>query len=75
MNKESLQRNGITHILTCANNLTPRYPNDYVYKCLPLLDKPDENIVKYIREANEFIQGAFDKNEEEKANNKVLVHW
>jgi hypothetical protein len=26
-NKESLQQFGITHILTCADKLKPRYPN------------------------------------------------
>ena len=26
-NKESLQRNGITHILTCADNINPRFPS------------------------------------------------
>lgn len=45
--------------------------------CLPLLDSPNENIVKYIRQANEFIQEALLENDVDnnKINNRVLVHW
>ena len=28
-NKDSLKSNGITHILTCADNLKPRFPEVY----------------------------------------------
>jgi hypothetical protein len=43
-NKEKLDEAKITHILTCASNISPRFPKDFTYKVLPLLDKPDENI-------------------------------
>jgi hypothetical protein len=45
--------------------------------CLPLLDTPGENIVKYFRQANLFIQDALAENDEatEQIVNRVLVHW
>ena len=57
-NKESLKTNGITHILTCADKLKPRFPEEFKYECLPILDTPNENIVKYFRLANNFIADA-----------------
>lgn len=44
-NKGALQALGITHILTCAANIKPRYPEDFTYKVLELLDSPNQNIV------------------------------
>jgi hypothetical protein len=43
--------------------------------CLPLLDSPNENIVMYFKQANEFIEKALNENEEDKIKNRVLVHW
>ena len=45
--------------------------------CLPLLDSPNENVVKYIKQANEFINEALLENDVDKGQivNKVLVHW
>ena len=35
-NQESLQRNGITHILTCADKISPRFP-DVSFDCASIL--------------------------------------
>jgi hypothetical protein len=52
--------------------------------CLPILDTPNENIAKYFKQANQFIQDALDEKEEEertlkegdyKFESNVLVHW
>ena len=45
--------------------------------CLPLLDSPNENIVKYFKQANDFILEALLENNADQGHfvNKVLVHW
>ena len=40
-NKEALEECGITHILCCASKISPRYPDDFKYKMLDLLDSPN----------------------------------
>ena len=64
-NKKTLEGAGITHILTCAGNLKPRYPDEYKYMLLPLQDSCNENIAKYFRQANEFIREALDQTTDE----------
>lgn len=84
-NKESLDKHQITHILTCADKINPRYPNvtlpkiiliqDYKYMLLPILDTPTENIGKYFRQAYYFINDALIENTDEDVKQRVLVHW
>ena len=51
-NLESLQACGITHILTAASNINPRFKDKGItYKILALLDSPTQNIVKFFEEA------------------------
>jgi len=69
-NKASLMEHGITHILTCASNISPRFPNIFKYKILDLLDSPTQNIVSSFNEAHEFIENALSESNQ----NKVLVH-
>ena len=40
-NKEQLQKYKITHILTCAANVQPRFQDEFEYCFLPLLDTKD----------------------------------
>jgi len=40
-NLEVLKELGITHILTCAANIKPRFENEFKYKVLNLLDSPN----------------------------------
>jgi hypothetical protein len=39
-NKDMLKKIGITHILTCAANLKPRFESDFKYELLNCLDSP-----------------------------------
>lgn len=74
-NKKTLQDIGITHILTCAANIKPRFPNDFKYHCLNCLDSPNQNLVKFFEEATQFIEEALvDNIGKETPLNKVLVH-
>ena len=63
-----LDERKITHILTCASTIGPRFPKDYEYKVLELLDKPDENITAHFESAQAFINSCREKK------GRVLVH-
>jgi hypothetical protein len=69
-NKQALNACGITHILTAADNINPRFPDEFKYLVLPLLDTPIQNIKKHFEEAVAFIEGALSSN----VKHKVLVH-
>ncbi|CDW90467.1 dual specificity protein phosphatase 1 isoform 2 [Stylonychia lemnae] len=76
-NKDSLNKHGITHILTCADKIQPRFATEFKYMCLPILDTPSENIGKYFRQAYLFISDALSENSkvlEGGLKNNVLVH-
>jgi len=68
-NKQALEESGITHIINCVYGLANRYPDDFVYKNIPLLDDPNEDIMPYIAEVNQFIDDAV-KN----FNGDVVIH-
>ena len=68
LNKDNLKKLGITHVLTCADKIKPSFPDEFTYKCIPALDTPVQNILKFFEEANEFIESALS------ADGKVLVH-
>jgi len=63
-----LTTNGITHILTIAKSIPPRFPENFTYKIIPVVDDERENIMQYFPECNEFINNSI------KNNGKVLVH-
>lgn len=46
-NAKSLTDNRITHILTAAAKIAPRFKDQYQYKILNLLDAPNQNIVQH----------------------------
>lgn len=86
-NKEVLTELGITHILTCAANIRPRFEEvslefnfylclqDYKYLQLPCLDSPNQNILTHVDLANKFIREAISENVAgEEPKNKVLIH-
>jgi len=68
-NKESLQKQGITHILTVAEKIDPAFPAALTYKVIPMYDDPAENVHGSFEEANQFIDEAFLD-----PKSKVLVH-
>lgn len=68
LNKAYLQENGVTHILTVADNLKNSFPDMFTYKSLEILDTVEFNILSILDEALEFIDSALN------TQNKVLVH-
>ena len=69
-NKKALDDAEITHIVTAADHLNPRFPEHFKYLTLPLLDTPTQNIVKYFNTANDFIVEAIETDPK----TRVLVH-
>ena len=67
-NLQELQKLGITHILTCATNIGKRFPAEFTYEVLPLLDTPTQNIMNYFEQAQNFINSCKEKK------GKILVH-
>lgn len=68
LNKEKLQEEGITHILSTVLGVEPIFPDDFIYKNIYIRDTEKENIEKYFDECADFIKEAID------ANGKILVH-
>jgi protein-tyrosine phosphatase len=67
INYEALTRKSITHILICAEELSPRFPESFNYKKLMIDDDPNYPIRHYFEEAFEFISTGLKKG-------AVLVH-
>lgn len=44
-NQKVLAELGITHILCCAANIKPRFPEEFKYECLNCLDSPNQNLI------------------------------
>ena len=42
--KETLQKLGITHILTVASGHAPKFPSFFTYKVVSVLDSPSCNL-------------------------------
>ena len=65
-NQESLQANGITHILNCSR-LPNTFPKHFTYLAVEVRDKEGANILSCIPTTNIFIEAGIE-------NNGVLVH-
>jgi len=46
-NAAKLKEYGITHILTCASGIGQRFPDEFKYHQLPLLDTPTQQITTF----------------------------
>ena len=66
--KAFLDKNGITHILICAEGCEMFYEGQYKYKVIYLDDSPDQNILKYFKDAFDFI------NEAAITKGKIYIH-
>ena len=53
-----LQRKEITHLMICATEIKIKFPDDFVYKKVNLIDSPKFEILKYLDECVEFINSA-----------------
>ncbi|XP_021905056.1 dual specificity protein phosphatase 1-like [Carica papaya] len=57
-NKVALKSSKINHILTVANALQPAFPNEFLYKIIPVMDKEDTNLRQYFDECFNFMDKA-----------------
>jgi hypothetical protein len=46
-NKFMLKRNGVTHILTVAQGIMPKFTSQFNYKLINILDSPSANLQKH----------------------------
>jgi hypothetical protein len=46
-NKFMLKKNGITHILTVAQGILPKFPTVFNYKLVNILDSPAANLKQH----------------------------
>ena len=67
-NLEELNRCQITHILTVAARLPPKYPENFKYKVVSINDESHEDIKQYFRDAIQFIVESIEQK------GRVLVH-
>lgn len=65
--RTALKERGVTHILCAAKGLKPRYPEDFVYKCVEILDDDEEEILCHFEDSIAFI-------EEGRKAGGILVH-
>ena len=63
---ELLRKNKITHIINCAFNCPNKYPNQFTYLSLNLVDEPKQKIITQMKEAYEFIK--------QNSNTNIFVH-
>lgn len=54
--KQSLDNLKITHILMVGNYLQKRFPDNFVYRRIPVDDSPDQILSNYFQEAYDFIE-------------------
>ncbi len=67
-NKETLESHNISHIVVAAAGLVKKFPENFTYLQLTLLDSPQEDIKKYFDETGNFIHECISNN------GTVLVH-
>ena len=67
-NLSLLKQLGITHILTVCDCLPPKFPGEFQYKLVNVLDAPTANIRQHFKETHEFIATALQRG------GTVLVH-
>uniref|UniRef100_G3PCS2 Dual specificity phosphatase 19 n=1 Tax=Gasterosteus aculeatus aculeatus TaxID=481459 RepID=G3PCS2_GASAC len=65
---DTLQRHKVSHVLNVAYGVANLFPDQYVYKALPILDLPDTDITAYLGECSSFVDRAREKG------GVVLVH-
>lgn len=57
-NRFALRKNGITHILTVAQGIMPKFPTQFQYKLISILDCPSANIKKHFQPCIKFLKDA-----------------
>jgi protein-tyrosine phosphatase len=64
----SLQSAQITHILCLSAAIRLKFPSIFIYKQVPMIDKPDFNLLLHIIECVEFIRSCRD------VGGRILIH-
>ena len=67
-NKFMLKKHGITHILTVAQGIAPKFPALFNYKLINVLDSPSANLKQHFQICIRFIKEAIEQG------GQVLVH-
>ena len=65
---QTLRSLDIRYILTVCENLPPKFPNEFIYKIIPVTDEPTTKISHYFKESLDFIRNSV------VSKNNVLVH-
>lgn len=68
MTKKNLNTAGITHILIVADNIKPRFPEEFTYKTISFLDTPNSDLLAILPECFDFIDQG------QREGGKVLLH-
>ena len=68
MNKNNLNRLGITHVLCVADNIKPQFPALFTYKSIEILDTASSDVLAILPQCFEFIDQVADQG------GKVLLH-
>ena len=66
--RNSLKMRRITHILTVCDCLPPKFPGEFTYKVVEVMDDPAVKLSAYFQETNTFIHNAISEG------GSVLVH-
>lgn len=54
--QDTMKKYGVTHVLNVAYGVENAFPQDFIYKVIPILDIPETDIVSYFPECFEFIE-------------------
>jgi len=67
-NKLLLKKHGMTHILTVASGIPPKFPSNFQYKVVTILDSPSANLKAHFQSCIKFLKNALEQG------GCVLVH-
>lgn len=67
-NLDTLKKNGITHILTCGQNMRAKFPEIFKYKFVECVDLPDQDMMTFFEDCFDFIDNV------KAQGGKILVH-
>lgn len=59
-NKLLLKKHGMTHILTVASGIPPKFPSNFQYKVVTILDSPSANLKAHFQSCIKFIKTALE---------------
>ena len=57
-NKFMLKKNGVTHILTVAQGIAPKFSSLFQYKIINILDAPFANLKQHFQSCIKFVKDA-----------------